>query len=693
MRARVVNKSWIFLKEFFLIFGVAVFVLWLNRSMIHFNMMYPEQPIIYFVNQSIHHFSDLLNVYLHPRMLDAMTVPFFRPSGHFLIYQLVTPFIGWHNTKALIGLNLVFLGLTAYLMIKVYALLFPGFKWGGFIAAAIYVMHPALSLSKLIILHFDFAYVFFLMLSLYCFILFLQNNSPESALNKQRLFYYPLLLGSVFFYVFAVTFKESALLLAPALMIYLFLWTYKKNHFLDSIKLLLVSSDVRKIFILLFIFFALLAIYLTLPWPTMDHPLRSMVHGDASNLFAQRVVSLDRLTQYLFALPNPPFSMKMFPEFVAKPILWGFFVASKSTRLSLWWCYAAVMMMLVVMYFDRSEKAFHYKKSLCFLLASSFLYLLLPIVWGMGFAWHLSLTILMLSIVMGFSVDFLLSLVSSQRIHIGLCIVLSLIISLFALPNNRAVIYFYNQIPIFNILRNAVFHPVLSSPVLNSHSLIVIENSKNDSYMMGTGWFPIYSYLQPAKATKKDNSDSWIDATHLLFYLSLQGWSARKLDANENGLLFKWAYLNPSLQEEDVPFTVKEMGTKKVSDFAIYYWLRHANNIFCYGFNEKTARWVDDTVIFKRALMIEAKKRKIYWHQYAITPGMKLSGVALKPLAIPYADPHLCEYVCDRKSFCKGFTYISSNISLAPFTECQLFVKITNNNTPVSPIVTGYVKT
>src|SRR5688572_28575416 len=126
--------------------------------------MYAEQPMLYVANQSLHTLSDLFNSYLHPRMLNVFSIPFVRPTGHFLLYRLLMPFLGWHNTKGLIIINLFFLSLTGYLVIKLYELLFPSFKWGAYLAFSIYLMHPALMLSRLIVLHFEFAYVFFAVL-------------------------------------------------------------------------------------------------------------------------------------------------------------------------------------------------------------------------------------------------------------------------------------------------------------------------------------------------------------------------------------------------------------------------------------------------------------------------------------------------------------------------------------------------
>ena len=163
------------------ILGVSLmsFVLIVNFPIIAFDMMYPEQAILYFVNQKITHVSDLANIYLSPMSLQ-FSIPFFRPSGHFLMYQLLMPILGWQNTKALIIVNLIFLSVTGYFLIKLYSLLFPRFKVEGYVAFSVYLMHPALSLSRLIVLHFEFAYVCFFVVSLYCFALFCKKTRKDS---------------------------------------------------------------------------------------------------------------------------------------------------------------------------------------------------------------------------------------------------------------------------------------------------------------------------------------------------------------------------------------------------------------------------------------------------------------------------------------------------------------------------------
>jgi hypothetical protein len=107
-----------------------------NWPAIDLHLMYPEQPVIYNANQLIHSFSDLVHVYTQPRLLDYLA-PFFRPTGNFLMYQLITPVLGWHNTQGFLIINLVFLGLCGYLIFLLYQRFFPQYKMGGYLAAAL----------------------------------------------------------------------------------------------------------------------------------------------------------------------------------------------------------------------------------------------------------------------------------------------------------------------------------------------------------------------------------------------------------------------------------------------------------------------------------------------------------------------------------------------------------------------------
>ena len=165
-------------KNIFLFLFLFIIALLVNLPVMNYGMVYPEEATIYLANQTIHSWGDLLNIYLHPTWLNK-NIPFFRPSGHFLIYQIFTPIFGWHNFFAFYLISFSFLALTGFFIIKLYKLLFPTFATGGFLAFSIYLMHPSLMISRMTFMHFDFAYVALLLCSLYLFVLFCRkNNSP-----------------------------------------------------------------------------------------------------------------------------------------------------------------------------------------------------------------------------------------------------------------------------------------------------------------------------------------------------------------------------------------------------------------------------------------------------------------------------------------------------------------------------------
>ena len=106
-------------------------------------------------------------------------------------------------------------------MLRLYSLLFPNFKLGGYLAFSVYLMHPALILSRLTILHFEFTYAFFVMLSVYLFVKFCAHLDKTKSLSD--------LIYSLVFYIIAVSFKEPAVMLGPVLACYFLISIYKNQ--------------------------------------------------------------------------------------------------------------------------------------------------------------------------------------------------------------------------------------------------------------------------------------------------------------------------------------------------------------------------------------------------------------------------------------------------------------------------------
>ncbi len=610
-------------------------VLWINSPIISSDFFYPEQPTIYLANQKILSFHDLLNVYLHPQWLQ-LEIPFFRPSGHFLIYQLMAPLFGWHNVQAFLVLNFVFLALIGFMLIANYKLLFPKLEVGAYIAFAIFLMHPALSLSRFTILHFEFAYPFFLLLGLYCFLLFCKKNSLYETVNisKIRFHHFYLLALTLFFYILATTFKEPAIILGPMLISYFFLILYKKQNPLIFLSTIYKNLQIRQLFQVLILSTLVLAIYLTFPWPAMHHPLRPVVLINSYGAMNELINA--------FLGTNIIFFKNGF--LVAAALVWRS-IAFPSINFYLMQLSLIIFTLGCSTLFIHPAASSLYKKSFIFLIISFLLSLVLPIAWAVGGPWHLNLSILFFSMLAGFSIEYLSQfLVKNKRyVYFG-GLLLALMIASTGIETNKANLQAYQKkegiIFAMSLNKNAVLHPPALKDKLNADSLLIVEDSIiHNDYSLGNAAYPFLLFLNDKEYPNFARSQD-------LYFM--------KFNLSYSGTLFHWAYLMPALQEELYPFSVNKMN--EIPNEIIYDWLKHFNNIFCVGYDEQ-ANWHDLTNIFKRNLLIEKERRNIVIHDYQVKAdtAFRTSIILKKTLSIP--DQRLCEYTCDQDKNCKAFTY------------------------------------
>lgn len=649
-----------FLKEAMLLLTLFGFVLLINLPIISFDMMYPEQPLIYAANHLLHSLKDLLAIYLHPKMFH-LSILFFRPSGHFFLYQLLEPLLGWHNTKALILVNLGFLALSGYFMLKLYALLFPQFKMGGYLALGLYFMHPALMLSRLIILHFEFAYVLFTVLSLYCFVLFCRQRTEN--------FYY--LAASLFFYVIAVTFKEPALFLGPVLIAYLLFSRYQGQNFSSYVAALFKTLKTRELLLLLLIMTLCLGLYLSLQWPSLQHPLRKGLNLVLVFNAFKKLMSTAFGLQGLF-FPPPVWRNVIFPD--ASRFILGFFGLLA----------VASPLMLFSKRGVTPHFYFEYKKSLAFLFLTSGLFLLLPVFWGWGLPWHLSLSLVFFSMIMGFGAELLgRSLLKSKMLASLVCFFVAFGIGLMSIQVNQENIDYLVAQQGFPLAvgRNAVFHPPKLQAHLNANSVLVVEDSLiHDAYLLGASIYPYYFSL-------KLNSPN-LDADEKQYQQAREAMFIRQQPVY-NGTLFKWAYLMPELQEEVYPFEINHMDA--VPDLVLYDWLQHKDNIFCVGY-DKQANWHDRSADFKKNLVREMKRRQMMVHSYESFPATVFDRPVAKVLTLPVPLPQLCQLDCDQNKQCKGFTYLKLQKEKTLIHECLFYNALAATNPIFCAACEGYLK-
>jgi hypothetical protein len=662
------------LKALALLGGLLLFVLWVNSPILSFDMMYFEQPVLYFVNQQITSIYDLIHVYLHPQLLDALSIPFFRPSGHFLIYQIITKFLDWHNTKGFLAVNFFFLAFSCYVIIKLYALFFPRYSVGGYIASGIYLMHPALLLSRLSPMHFEFACIFFLLLGFYCFALFCEKNLSETGdINNHRFKHQYLLVLSLLFYFISVTFKEIGLMLGPVMALYFCLALYRGQPFLKYLSTWVSHKDVRQLLVLLFAVTLTFTGYLTMAWRVNSDPIQNyaVIHN------APQVLSKFARILFGFSAHNVHDA-----SLQAGALLWEIIIFPPMVQWALWVLLGVmlfcVMSLYVVRRNDCRDFLQRYRKSFLFLTLAVLAFMLMPVIWGRARPWHLALSLVFLSMIMGFSCEYLGHVIMRKSVSINrIGIIVAIALGLMAIPAETINIDFIKSTEnnfALQLDRNAVLYPPAIKSELNAESIVIVEDSTvHSDYLLGDSVYPFEYYG---------------DGVDLHRLLPNKGFYA--FPYVYGGTLFKWAYLMPALHEQIYPFQIDKM--RDVATVTIYNWLQHYNNIFCVGYDNK-ASWHDRTLAFKKNLLIEKARRQLVVSQYRVTPVTAADLGSRFIVRLPFADTEYCKFRCDSNHLCKAFAYVEEREQYrttaycyfqnaltagvrATCKSCQTFVKV-----------------
>ena len=625
------------LKALTLFLMLWAFILLVYSPILSFNLFFEEEPIIYLANQKIISWYSLLQVYLHPTVLETYSVPFFRPSGHFLLYQLITPILGWHNNQAFLAVNYFFLALSCYLIIKIYALMFHRYSMGGYIACGIYLMHPALLLVRSAVMHSEFAFIFFTLWGFYCFALFCQANISALANPAVSRFVRLGLFGSsLILMAVAVTFKELALMLGPVLAMYLLIAPYQGGAISTCFGLLWRQGESRRVFIILTVMTLLLTTYVTMSWPTLQHPLLGVT-----------------------STGNTPFVIGLFFK-----TLFGFWtnkplpvIVEWALRLQL----GILMLGFYITYFTQSQDSgacvFTDKKAFLFLACAMFAFIVIPVFWGRAAAWHLSLTLVFLSLLLGFCFEricqFFIPDLSWQN-GIKICYLLVLSVLVYVVANVTV-----SDLDSFSAVvnRNAVLHPPAIKNQLNAQSVLVVENSLiSDSYLLGDSLYPLEPFVNDFGIRRL-----------------LPGKPFYKYPPTYSGTLFRYAFLLPELKEEIYAFQIDNLH--RIPNITIYHWLQHFNNIFCVGYDAQGV-WHDKTLAFKVNLMREQVFRHMRINPYQAVDAHEFNSGSKATVHLPFAEATFyCQYRCDGNPACKGFTYMLNKGGMATCYFEDLTVK------------------
>lgn len=636
------------LQQFTIIASFVLFTLLVNYPIIHFDMMYPEQSLIYIANQKIQHLSDLLRVYLHPQLMHY-AIPFYRPSGHFLMYQLLTPFIGWQHTRIFLAVNFIFLGLAGYYLARLYSLLFKGYWVGGVIAFAIYLAHPSLALVKLSVLHFEFAHVFFALAGLYYFVKFCQLNSDvknDSVMDHAGLFVTAMLA-----YMIAATFKEAAVMLGGVYIIYFCISKYNGQKISTYLRAILFNKQALQIVALITVVTISLGIYLTLAWSQSSNPVREVMAVD------RVLASIKSFMIYIFSwtfLAKKAFLGTAYQDFdsIWRMIEFPFYITTLMFS-------SAIISMSAAVLLAKSNINIEFKKSFLFLCAAALLFMVIPLGWGIGAPWHFNLTLAMLGLIFGFSAEYIShefihrpSIIKWGGMFVAACIGLTSVVT------NLSIVHSYQSHPMLDkpltLGRNGFVNPPSLSEKLTNQSLLIVEDSIfKYPYFIGAGFYPLQLYYL---ANRNFYLRIITEPTH--FFLPL--------DTNYNGSLFKWAYNHPNIKEEVVPFSLNDLS--RVTPSLLYQWLVHYPDIFYIAYDDH-GQWHDMTNQFKSKLLLEQKRRKLIMRHFSVNTQQRVNLTFLKEVALPAGDPVSCQFICDQAKGCNSYRYTPDNM----IAKCVLF--------------------
>lgn len=618
---------------------LVVIVLSVNIPVISFDMMYPEEPLMFVANQKIHHINDLLRIYLHPQLLHQV-IPFFRPSGHFLIYQLLTPVIGWHQTKIFTAINLLFLAMTGFYMIRLYSTLFRGYWIGGLIGFAVYLAHPSLFLVKASVLHFEFAHTFFVALGLYYFVIFCQKNdfSPTRPFKLSALT--PLCLA-LLFYIIAVTFKESSVMLGGVYIAYLCIALYQGGSLIANMRRIITNKQLVELLLLLCAITIFMGFYVTSAWPKANHPLTKIflltgllsgMKGFTAYLFNWHIMDLDLIQQYYFA---------------AK-IYFGSYMAVIMTS-------AVVLTITTGIMLLKDKKNTIFRKPFIFLCVAALLYLIIPFGWGAGYPWHFNLSLMMLSLLFGFSAEYVATEFSQAQAMInkvGAGIAVFIAFTSFY-TNERQVEMYKPHLPT-EIIHQAMWKPpVLNGQLRKGRYLIVEDSYVKNSYSFGASFYP-FSVLYQAR-----------QSGYVSYMTNLKNYFL-EVDPNYSGSLFKLAYQQPDFKEQVIPYQIDHL--ELVITPLLYQWLQHYPDIYYIRYDKKGG-WHDLTDKFKQNLLAEKARRGLNVRHYrSETMGSMIAHELIRSVMLPSGDETACQYFCDLEKGCQSFRFTENK----PIAKCEM---------------------
>lgn len=417
------------------------------------NGFFPEDPLFYTMNAG-------LTLWEFLKKYTVITLDWYRPTSFYAIYQILSPFVQWHNTIAFRAINLTSLALTGMLSATIAKKLFQPLSSLsdseqasqknriGFLTATYFITLPTIFNPGVFVTAFDFLHQLFFLASFYFYICWNQSKS------------FITYCFSIICFTIGLTCKEVVIIL-PFFLLFFDFFSHSKEVFLKKCRNL-------------FPFFIIFLIYSScrvLPLLSSQHNSDSYrVHFVWAYFHRNIIKTLFWVFRFY---PKPAGEMLIHSDFIT--FFLGFlifllFIKGFTTKKSN----------------DQTSSMMSSKKFLFLVLLPS----LIPI-YSSGRPWHFALSGALFGMMLSFSFEASFKK-NKNKLAIFFCAILILVGKW-----NFYQFWEKNKDVLIN-LSYLLEHPPIPKEKINSETCILILNEKGiDTWYFAFGDLFKYIYLQP----------------------------------------------------------------------------------------------------------------------------------------------------------------------------------------------------
>jgi hypothetical protein len=390
----------------------------------------------------------------------------YRPTAFYLPYWFGSQFLDWHNLAGWKAFNLATAVSCSFLIYWLVQILFGRKRLAGVLAALYFILHPTLYLVIFEVSAFDFAHIFFGLLTGCCYLSAVHSRSWRSVLWT---------LGAMLAYFAALTSKEITVVVPGFLAI-------------ASTVAVIEAGDRRKQWKVelarLLPFVVLMASYLV--WYMSTLPKNMGTSEGAYRTGLNLPLILENAVKY------PIWMLRIFGGTRDSATQAAEFANYRNSLIGLGLAVTALGGCLWSM--RRGQRIWPF----VLLLGWIAVFLVVPVYSG-GYLWHANLAMTGYAAIAGFGLSYVVEQLPSRRLQASAAGVLLLGMFLLARVNVKEFLFLDGRRPIYRMIYHVMTKPPVPADGMKGQPLVLVEDSGNFgwwAYGGGTGLIR-YVYKNP----------------------------------------------------------------------------------------------------------------------------------------------------------------------------------------------------